>query len=797
MVRLPTMIRALLVLCLLLLPVAARAQAAAAPAAASPAAAPLSAGQAQAVLEVLRDPAKRDQFIGVLESMAKAVPQAHAAPAATPAPPVPEGAAATQAAQPAAAVPQAQAPAAASPAATPAPLAIPLAPDSLGAEVLVGASRHISALTSELVDSARAFTNFPLIARWAAHVVHSPDTRNEVLAAAWKVAVVMAAALAVEWAAIRVLRAPAARLAGRVPTDPPPDPARPPWRGVAISLMRRLPYALGYFALDLVPILLMAAVGNALLATGLGAAETPRLVILAVLNGYVLTRLLLAATRLLVAADERPLRLIRVCDADAHYVLVWARRIAVVAVFGYALAEVGLLFGLYRVAHDAILRLDVLGVHICLVIVVLQRRRTVAEWIHARPGATGPVAVMRNRLAAVWHIIAVFYLLALWLVWAFEVPNGVSRLVWFFVSSVVVLGAARLATMSLGGTLERALRFEPAFAARHPGIEARAKRYHPVLRGCLSGTVAAIAFVVLLQAWGLDSFGWFASDGLGVRLVSALVNIAITLAAAVFAWEFANAMVQRHLARLTREAQASRSARLRTLLPILRTALAVTIALVAGLIVLSEIGVNIAPLLAGAGVIGLAIGFGSQKLVQDIITGLFLLLENTMQVGDVVSLGGLSGSVEALSVRTIRLRAGDGSVHIVPFSAVTTVTNMTRDFAYAVMDISVGLDEDPERVATAVREAARGLRTDPRWAHAVRDDLEVLGIDRFVDLAYILQVRIQTVPGQRWAVARELNQRIKARFDELGIDSPITSNAALGREPAPLLVLKRTVGARP
>jgi small conductance mechanosensitive channel len=220
-----------------------------------------------------------------------------------------------------------------------------------------------------------------------------------------------------------------------------------------------------------------------------------------------------------------------------------------------------------------------------------------------------------------------------------------------------------------------------------------------------------------------------------------------------------------------------------TLLPMLRTVLLVTILLVAGLIVLSEIGVNIAPLLAGAGVVGLAIGFGSQKLVQDIITGLFLLLENAMQVGDVVTLGGLSGTVEALSIRAIRLRALDGSVHIIPFSAVTTVTNSTRDYGYAVLDIGVGLSEEPDRIAGIVREIARKLRGEPRWASAIRDDIEVLGIDRFVDLAYILRVRIMTLPGQRWAVARELNERIKERFDALAVDSPITSTKVLGTNP--------------
>jgi small-conductance mechanosensitive channel len=198
------------------------------------------------------------------------------------------------------------------------------------------------------------------------------------------------------------------------------------------------------------------------------------------------------------------------------------------------------------------------------------------------------------------------------------------------------------------------------------------------------------------------------------------------------------------------------------------------------LIVLSEIGVNIAPLLAGAGVIGLAIGFGSQKLVQDIITGLFLLLENAMQVGDTVTLGGLSGTVETLSIRTIRLRAGDGSMHIIPFSAVTTVTNMTRDFGFAVMDFRIGLNEEPDHIADLLRGIVSDIRKEPEWSGIILGELEVFGLDRFLVGAWVMQVRVRTTPGSRWSVAREINRRVKYRFDELAIDSPITSYKARG-----------------
>src|SRR5262249_10774060 len=159
-----------------------------------------------------------------------------------------------------------------------------------------------------------------------------------------------------------------------------------------------------------------------------------------------------------------------------------------------------------------------------------------------------------------------------------------------------------------------------------------------------------------------------------------------------------NAAIERHLRELARESRYARAARLRTVLPMIRTVLLLSIVTIVGLTALSEIGVNIAPLLAGAGIVGLAIGFGSQKLVQDVITGLFLLLENAMQVGDEVTVAGLSGAVEDLSIRAIRLRATDGSVHIIPFSSVTSVTNTNRGIGNAAVNVNVAYKEDIDRV---------------------------------------------------------------------------------------------------
>jgi small-conductance mechanosensitive channel len=282
-------------------------------------------------------------------------------------------------------------------------------------------------------------------------------------------------------------------------------------------------------------------------------------------------------------------------------------------------------------------------------------------------------------------------------------------------------------------------------------------------------TIYLLSVLGLLQLYGLNTVLWFVESSLGLRLLSASGTLLVTIVMAFGVWEAINGGVERHLDRLQREAQLAKSARLRTLLPLLRSTVLVAIAVVAGLMILSEIGINIAPLLAGAGIIGVAIGFGSQKLVQDLITGIFLLLENAMQVGDWVTVSGLSGSVENLSVRTIRLRAGDGSVHIIPFSSVTSVTNVNRGLGNASVTVSVEYDEDTDRVAAELTEIVADMRSDPVLAGMMLSDFQLWGVDK-VDGGEVTVVgQVVCTDAGRWPVQREFNRRMKRRFQELGI----------------------------
>jgi small conductance mechanosensitive channel len=205
---------------------------------------------------------------------------------------------------------------------------------------------------------------------------------------------------------------------------------------------------------------------------------------------------------------------------------------------------------------------------------------------------------------------------------------------------------------------------------------------------------------------------------------------------------------------------------------VLRDVARVFIVAVGTMMILSEIGIDLKPLLAAAGLGGLAIGFGAQSLVKDVIAGFFILLEDSISVGDVVEVAGVSGVVEEVKLRTITLRDVSGSVHIVPNGIVDRVKNMTKGYSYFVFDIGVAYREDVDHVMAVLVEIAADLRADPLYAADILEPLEMLGVDRFDESAIIIRCRLKTLPSQQWRIGREMNRRIKKTFDAKGIEIP-------------------------
>lgn len=228
-----------------------------------------------------------------------------------------------------------------------------------------------------------------------------------------------------------------------------------------------------------------------------------------------------------------------------------------------------------------------------------------------------------------------------------------------------------------------------------------------------------------------------------------------------------------------------RAKRAKTLGSVIRNFATAIVTAVAILMILRELNLDITPVLASAGVLGLAVGFGAQTLVRDIISGFFLILEDQVRVGDVAAINGQGGLVEAINLRTIVLRDLEGTVHVFPNGAINTLANRSKDFSYYVVDVSIRYSQDPDEATALLREVGARLQADDRFGPLILEPIEIFGVDAFADWWVTLKLRIKTVPLKQWEVGRELRKRILKAFEEHGIDIPF---------PAPTMVANLEAG---
>lgn len=264
----------------------------------------------------------------------------------------------------------------------------------------------------------------------------------------------------------------------------------------------------------------------------------------------------------------------------------------------------------------------------------------------------------------------------------------------------------------------------------------------------------------------------------GVEFAQAVLRVLLILLAALIGMKFLRLAINRLEALLIRASEATETVpgaaamRIRTLMSVLWTIVVGLVWFTAVLTVLGQIGVNVAPILASAGVIGLAVGFGAQNLVKDFVSGFFLILENQVRVGDVAIINGTGGLVETISFRTIVLRDQSATVHVFPNGSINTLSNMTKDWSAYVMDIGVAYKEDTDRVVAVMRRVAAELQAEPDYGAVMLEPLEIIGVDAFADSAVIIKARLKTLPIRQWMVGREYRRRLKKAFDAEKIEIP-------------------------
>lgn len=314
-------------------------------------------------------------------------------------------------------------------------------------------------------------------------------------------------------------------------------------------------------------------------------------------------------------------------------------------------------------------------------------------------------------------------------------------------------------------------------SASRVGNDTVAKQFY--LRRLVSFALVAIRIAILLFAvyligriWGLDLLAWSSSEQ-GASILKSLLRLAFLIAAAVGANELAQMLVNNVIERVSHASiNRRRSLQLNTLRPLLLGLVQIIVVVIATLMILGEIGVEIGPLIAGAGVIGIALGFGAQTVVKDFLTGLFLIVEDVVSVGDIVRVGDSGGLVEKMTLRTLQLRDYDGTLHVFPYSEAQVVHNMTKTFSYYVFDIQVAYECDVDRAMEIMREVGADLQKDEAYREKILEAIDIAGVDGFADSGVKLKARFKTRPMDQWSVGREYNRRLKHAFDEAGVSIP-------------------------
>jgi small conductance mechanosensitive channel len=594
--------------------------------------------------------------------------------------------------------------------------------------------------------------DFPRFYRWAEHRLSDPDTRERLLLEVGQVVVVLAVGGVVEFGLPLLYLAWRRRLERQTPA----------------TIWRRVPLALGFTLLRLLPI-----VGFWIAAMAMVAVFRPdplaTLIAVAIVNAHVVTAVLSLIPFFLLAPTAPGLRLVKLPNRSARDIYGTVSTIIGVAAFGYfaaiAMGAAGLPPHIYQFL------LDLLGVVVAALLALrVWQCRPRSNRLDAAEEPQTAVERSRSWLESVWHWPVLAYIAFALLVWLTRGGDGILFLARATATTAFI--AAVIALIMVGVRQLRA-RLEVRTGRihqRNASFGGRVKLYVHAVIWLILAAVAVIAVLAVAETWSVPIVAWLATVG-GERIIGSLISISIITAVGLVLWELLNFGMERLIRPDDQTLEGlRRAARLRTLLPLFRQVSLAVLALFVVLISLSEIGIDIGPLIAGAGVVGIAVGFGAQAMVKDMLGGVSALVEDTMAVGDVVAAGGKSGVVELMTLRAIRLRDFDGTLHTVPFSDITIVSNSTKDFAFAVFRVNVAYNADVAEVQKIIVEIVKRIRQEPEFKAKIWDEVEMLGVDGFGDLAVTVLARVKVAPGMQWAVTRRFQGLLKEEFDRERID---------------------------
>lgn len=383
--------------------------------------------------------------------------------------------------------------------------------------------------------------------------------------------------------------------------------------------------------------------------------------------------------------------------------------------------------------------------------------------------------------ALIWHWLASAYFVVLFFFSLFDPGNSLKFMMSASVNSLAILSIAAFLSGVLSRWLNKTITLSPQVQRNYPELQKRLNGWLSAALKTARILVVCATIMLLLNAWRLFDFWHWLNYGAGEKTVDILIRIALILFFSAVGWTLLASLIENRLASDI-HGRPLPNARTRTLLTLFRNALAVVISTITVMIVLSEIGVNIAPLLAGAGALGLAISFGSQTLVKDIITGIFIQFENGMNTGDLVTIGPLTGTVERMSIRSVGVRQDTGAYHIIPWSSITTFANFVRGIGSVVANYDVDRHEETDKANQALKDAVAELMEQEDIRGLVIGEPSFAGLVGLTNTAFTLRVTFTTLPLKQWTVRFALDTMVKKHFDRAGIRPPVQTYQVL---PAP------------
>lgn len=524
---------------------------------------------------------------------------------------------------------------------------------------------------------------------------------------------------------------------------------------------------------DLLTVILAWVAGYAVALFAIGSNGEMNVSQSLFLNAFLAIEIFKVILRTVFAGRDDALRLLPISAESATYWHIWLVRLTNYIGYGMLLVVPLVNLNINPVIGQLVSVLVVLSAFIYAVLVIMQNRMLVKQRLlfHAQQSTFSFSRVSLGILARSWHVLGIVYFAVMAGALLLRPEDALPMMLKATFQTILALVIGGLVAKFMAKTLGRPVHVSDDLRSRFPLLEERLNGFVPNIYKTLRILLVVVVAAVILDAWGIFSLSaWLASDA-GIQTIGTVISVAAILVGAMAIWIALASWIE-HRLNPNDDGQMP-TARAKTLLTIFRNAAAIALIIMTVMIVLAEIGVNIGPLLAGAGVLGLAIGFGAQKLVQDVITGVFIQMENAINAGDIVTAGGITGTAEKLTIRSLGLRDLSGTYHMIPFSAVDTVSNFMREFAYHVGEYGVAYRENTDEVIVHLREAFAELMADPEQREKILiDELEVHGVTALADSSVNIRVRIKTLPGTQWGVGRAYNRLVKQHLDAAGIEIP-------------------------